>query len=95
MWAVEEAIGIWSVTHVSPATVVARVPRGVLQGARLAEMRQLVRAALPADSAAATARIGELLHERDTEQRVLRDVLQSIQESGTGELGAQDASQAP
>ncbi len=36
VWAVEEAIGIWSVTHVSPATVVARVPRGVLQGARLA-----------------------------------------------------------
>ncbi|MFF8732083.1 helix-turn-helix transcriptional regulator [Streptomyces sp. NPDC015171] len=91
VWAAEEAIGIWSVTHVSPATVIARVPRAVLQGARLVEMRQLVRAALPADSAAATARIGELLQERDTEQRVLRDVLQLIEESDTGQLGSAQA----
>ena len=93
VWAVEEAIGCWSVTHISPATVIARVPKGVLQGACIAEMHQLIRAALPADSAAATARIGEILDERDTEQRMLRDVLHAIQESGTGEPGVRDADQ--
>ncbi|OXY93478.1 transcriptional regulator [Streptomyces diastatochromogenes] len=79
VWAVEEAIGCWSVTHVSPATVIARVPRATLADARLVEMRQLVRAALPADPSAAAVRIGQLLDERDTEQRVLRDVLDAIQ----------------
>ncbi|MEV8597799.1 hypothetical protein [Streptomyces sp. NPDC052012] len=48
-------------------------------------MRQLVRAALPADPSAASVRIGQLLDERDTEQRVLRDVLQQLQE-GNAEL---------
>ncbi|HET6859309.1 MAG TPA: helix-turn-helix transcriptional regulator [Streptomyces sp.] len=91
VWAVEEAIGCWSVTHVSPATVIARVPRGILEGDCLAEMRQLVRAALPADTAAATARVGQLLDERDIEQRVLRDVLNTIQEGGTGEPDVREA----
>nr|WTB33782.1 helix-turn-helix domain-containing protein [Streptomyces sp. NBC_00830] len=60
-----------------------------------AEMHQLVRATLPADTAAATARIGELLDEHDTEQRVLRDVLHAIQKSDTGEPGVRDAGQEP
>lgn len=80
VWATEETTGCWSVTHVSPATVIARVPRHAVEGACLLEMRQLVRAALPADPAAASVRIGQLLDERDTEQRVLRDVLQQVQE---------------
>jgi transcriptional regulator with XRE-family HTH domain len=86
VWAVEEAIGCWSVTHVSPTTVIARVPRNTLEGTCLVEMRQLVRTALPADTAAATTRIGQLLDDSDTERRVLRDVLHAIQESGAGEL---------
>ncbi|MER0445716.1 helix-turn-helix transcriptional regulator [Streptomyces sp. Edi4] len=93
VWAMEEATGCWSVTHVSPATVIARVPRQALEGACLAEMHQLVRAALPADPAAATARIGQLLHERDTEQRVLRDVLQEIKQSDTGEPDVRETGQ--
>ncbi|MEV5877988.1 helix-turn-helix transcriptional regulator [Streptomyces sp. NPDC052101] len=84
VWAVEETAGCWAVTHVSPATVIARVPRDTLEGACLAEMRQLVRAALPADPSAATARIGQLLDERNIEQRVLHDVLHAIQQSDTG-----------
>ncbi|QES27240.1 helix-turn-helix domain-containing protein [Streptomyces venezuelae] len=82
VWAVEEAAGIWSVTHVRPATVIARVPREAIHGACLAEVLQLVRVALPADAAAATARIGQLLEERDTEQRVLREVLNKIKNDG-------------
>lgn len=78
VWAVEEAAGIWSVTHVRPATVIARVPRGAVHGACLDEVLQLVRAALPTEADAATARIGQLLEERDTEQRVLREVLNKI-----------------
>ncbi|MCA1222292.1 helix-turn-helix transcriptional regulator [Streptomyces sp. 8L] len=87
VWAVEEGVGCWSVTHVSPATVIARVPSGALEGELLTEMRHLVRATLPADTTAATARIAELLNERDTEQRVLRDLLHTIQRSGPSEDG--------
>ncbi|MFD7016623.1 helix-turn-helix domain-containing protein [Streptomyces sp. NPDC059928] len=84
VWAVEEAVGCWSVTHVRPATVIARVPREAMQGACRAEVLQLVRAALPAEADAATARIGQLLEERDTEQHVLREVLNEIENDNGG-----------
>ncbi|MFF2506292.1 helix-turn-helix transcriptional regulator [Streptomyces sp. NPDC058067] len=93
VWAVEEAVGCWSVTHVRPAAVIARVPREAVQGACLAEVLQLVRAALPAEADAATARIGQLLEERDTEQRVLREVLNTIQNDATGGPAAREADQ--
>ncbi|MFJ8308549.1 MULTISPECIES: helix-turn-helix transcriptional regulator [unclassified Streptomyces] len=95
VWAAEETPGCWSVTHVSPATVIARVPRDSVQGDCLREMRQLVRAALPTDTAAAAARIGQLLEERDIEQRVLREVLNAIEGSGTGEPKSRETSQEP
>ncbi|MFJ4918491.1 helix-turn-helix transcriptional regulator [Streptomyces sp. NPDC088725] len=95
VWAVEEAIGCWSVTHVSPAAVISRVPSSGQDDSYLSEMRQLVRATLPADPAEATVRIGQLLDERDTEQRVLRDVLHAIQESDTGEPDAREVGQEP
>ncbi|WP_434595877.1 helix-turn-helix transcriptional regulator [Streptomyces sp. A5-4] len=95
VWAVEEAVGCWSVTHVSPATVIARMPRSALKGTCLAEMHQLVRTALPADTTAATVRIGQLLDERDTEQSVLREVLHAIQASDTDVPDAREASQVP
>ncbi|SBT96002.1 Helix-turn-helix domain-containing protein [Streptomyces sp. DI166] len=82
VWAVEEAVGCWSVTHVRPATVIARVPRNAVHGECRAEVLQLVRAALPTEADAATARIGQLLEERDTEQRVLREVLNMIEKRG-------------
>ncbi|WP_432012734.1 helix-turn-helix transcriptional regulator [Streptomyces cucumeris] len=85
VWAVEEAIGCWSVTCVSPTTVIARVSKDALRGACLTEMHHLVRAALPADAEAAAARIGDLLAERDAEQRVLRNVLHTLRERGTVE----------
>ncbi|MFJ2812173.1 helix-turn-helix transcriptional regulator [Streptomyces sp. NPDC087294] len=81
VWAVKEAAGTWSVTHVSPATVIARTAQSVgatEDGACLEEVRQLVRAALPTDPSAAAARIGQILDERETEIGVLRDVLHSI-----------------
>ncbi|MFE0680616.1 helix-turn-helix transcriptional regulator [Streptomyces sp. NPDC058961] len=79
VWAVEEVAGSWSVTHVRPATVIARIPRDAVAGACLPELLHLVRAALPAQDDAATARIAQLLEERDTEKRVLREVLQRIE----------------
>ncbi|MGW2858313.1 helix-turn-helix transcriptional regulator [Streptomyces sp. NPDC001205] len=85
VWAVEEMADCWSVTHVSPTTVIARIPREVMQGERLAEVHQLVRAALPAEADAATARIGQLLEQRDTEQRVLREVLNMIEDGDSGD----------
>lgn len=93
VWAVEEVVGCWSVTHVRPATVIARVPREAVHGACLAEVLQLVRAALPAEADAATARIGRLLEERDTEQRVLREVLNTIQNDATGGPAARETDQ--
>ena len=93
VWAVEEATGCWSVTHVSPATVIARVPWDAVRGTCLAEMHQLVRAALPAGAEAAAERIGQLLDERATEQRVLRDVLGTLRESDTGEPASLGAGQ--
>ncbi|MFD7862227.1 helix-turn-helix domain-containing protein [Streptomyces sp. NPDC059783] len=89
VWAVEEAAGCWSVTHVRPAVVIARVPREAIQGTCRDEMLQLVRAALPADAAAATTRIGQLLEERDTEQGVLREVLNKIENDDDGGAAAQ------
>ncbi|MGW4441993.1 helix-turn-helix transcriptional regulator [Streptomyces sp. NPDC004682] len=86
VWAMEEATGCWAVTHVSPATVIARVPKGASQGPCLTEIHQLVRAALPADPAAAAQRIHQLLGERDREQQVLRDVLDTVH----GSPGASD-----
>ncbi|MFE7889236.1 helix-turn-helix domain-containing protein [Streptomyces sp. NPDC057412] len=93
VWAVEEAVGCWSVTHVRPATVIARVSREAVQGACRAELLQLVRAALPADADAATARIGQLLEERDTEQRVLREVLNKIENDDNGGSAARETGQ--
>ncbi|MEU6245696.1 helix-turn-helix transcriptional regulator [Streptomyces sp. NPDC047024] len=81
VWAAEEATRCWAVTHVSPATVIARIPKGASEGPCLAEIHHLVRAALPADPTAATTRIQQLLDERDREQRVLRDVLDAVQAS--------------
>ncbi|MGW4289611.1 MmyB family transcriptional regulator [Streptomyces sp. NPDC004673] len=78
VWAVEEATGCWAVTHVSPATVITRVPKSALGGPCLPETHHLVRAALPADPEAATRRIQQLLEERDSEQRVLREVLDAM-----------------
>ncbi|SCK61547.1 MULTISPECIES: helix-turn-helix transcriptional regulator [unclassified Streptomyces] len=95
VWAVEETAGCWSVTHVSPATVIARVPREAVHGACLDEILQLVRAALPAEADAAAARIGELLEERDTEQRVLREVLHMIEGRDCGERDTREAGQEP
>lgn len=89
LWAVEEMADCWSVTHVSPTTVLARIPREAVQGESLAEVLQLVRAALPAEADAATVRIGQLLEQRDTEQRVLRQVLNMIEGGGSGESGVQ------
>ena len=89
VWAVEEMAGCWSVTHVSPTTVIARIPREAMRGACLAEVFQLVRAALPAEADAATARIGQLLEQRDTEQRVLRQVLHMIESGDSGESNVQ------
>ncbi|MFG3282051.1 helix-turn-helix transcriptional regulator [Streptomyces sp. NPDC048111] len=77
-WAVEESAGQWGVTEVAPRTLIARVPRDVLSGVRLKEMKQLVRMSLPAAPRAAAARIEALLRERDIEQRVLRDVLAEL-----------------
>ncbi|MEU8482322.1 helix-turn-helix transcriptional regulator [Streptomyces sp. NPDC048641] len=90
VWAVEEAVGCWSVTHVRPATVIARVSREAVHGACLAEVLQLVRAALPAEADAATARIRQLLEERDTEQRVLREVLNKIENDDDGGSAARE-----
>lgn len=74
IWAVEEAAGLWSVTRVSPATVIARVPRDAITDECLSELHRLVRVALPTDEGAAMSRITQLLHDRATEQRVLREV---------------------
>ncbi|KPC62615.1 helix-turn-helix transcriptional regulator [Streptomyces chattanoogensis] len=87
VWAVEESPGYWGVTEVSPLTVIARVPWEALEGECFAEMKRLVRLALPAEPEAAAARIGELIGERDVEQRVLRAVL--------GELWADGAPSKP
>ncbi|MFI6012469.1 helix-turn-helix transcriptional regulator [Streptomyces sp. NPDC051243] len=91
VWAVEEAVGCWSVTHVSPATVLARVSREAVHGAGRAEMLPLVRAALPAEADAAATRIGQLLEERENEQRVLREVLTMLDadEPNTRQAGQQ------
>ncbi|MEU9068929.1 helix-turn-helix transcriptional regulator [Streptomyces sp. NPDC048306] len=93
IWAVEEVVGCWSVTYVQPATVIARVPREDVQGACLAEVLRLVRAALPASADAAVARIGRLLDDRATEQRVLREVLRLIENGDHGQTAAGDADQ--
>ncbi|MET8683636.1 helix-turn-helix transcriptional regulator [Streptomyces sp. NPDC004732] len=89
VWAVEEAVGYWSVTHVRPATVIARVPREAVHGPCRTEVLQLVRSALPTDADAATTRIGQLLEERDTEQQVLREVLNKIENGDAGGAAAQ------
>jgi transcriptional regulator with XRE-family HTH domain len=82
VWATEEALDVWSVTHVSPATVTALVPKdAVNRAACRAELRHLIRAGLPAEADSATARIGQLLEANGTERDVLREVLQDIQES--------------
>ncbi|MEV8128652.1 helix-turn-helix transcriptional regulator [Streptomyces sp. NPDC085944] len=93
IWAVEEVVGCWSVTYVQPATVIARVPREAVHGACLAEVLRLVRAALPAGADAAAARIGRLLDDRATEQRVLREVLRLIEAGDHGETAAGDTDQ--
>ncbi|WP_327352787.1 helix-turn-helix domain-containing protein [Streptomyces sp. NBC_01304] len=91
VWAVEEVVGCWSVTYMQPATVIARVPRDAVHGACLAEVLQLVRAALPAEADAAIARIAQLLEERDTEQRVLREVLNTIENDVSGQPVVREA----
>lgn len=77
-WAVEESAGRWGVTEVAPTTVIARIPREHLTDGRLSEMKQLIRLELPKEPEAAATRIGQLLGERDVEQRVLREILQEL-----------------
>ncbi|WP_232626993.1 helix-turn-helix transcriptional regulator [Streptomyces alfalfae] len=85
VWAVKEAPGSWSVTQVTPATVVAGIPRDVMLGGCLPEVLQLVRAAMPTQDEAAAARVKQLLHERTVEQQLLQKVLHMIEGVGTGE----------
>ncbi|MFI0743288.1 helix-turn-helix transcriptional regulator [Streptomyces sp. NPDC021100] len=77
VWAVEEAPGEWGVTQVSPATVIARVPRMMSAEAR-AEMKMLTRIALPAPREAAASRVEQLLGELDEEQRLLLEIQQEL-----------------
>lgn len=78
VWAVEETSGRWGVTQVAPLTVIARVPRDGLTGECRAEMKRLVRLALPLEPDAAAARIEQLLGERDVEQSILREILTEL-----------------
>ncbi|WP_420036091.1 helix-turn-helix domain-containing protein [Streptomyces sp. cg28] len=79
IWAAEETAGLWSVTRVSPSTVVARVPRAAITDDVLSELLALVRIALPAEDDAALSRVALLLDERATEQRILHEVRDMIQ----------------
>ncbi|MFD8117832.1 helix-turn-helix transcriptional regulator [Streptomyces microflavus] len=92
VWAVEESPGRWTCTHVSPVTVVARVPRDAVHGECLAEMLLLVRTGLPAEADAAIVRLGQLIRERDTERRVLREVLNMMEQ---GQCGIPKGGQIP
>jgi transcriptional regulator with XRE-family HTH domain len=95
VWAAEEAGGGWAITHVSPVTVIRRVPKNRLEGACLTEMRQLVRAALPPDPSEATARLGKLLDEQDAEHSLFLDVLHAIQTDQDDLPNRRDAAQDP
>ncbi|MFJ4478708.1 hypothetical protein ACIQVR_29980 [Streptomyces xanthochromogenes] len=81
-----ESAGQWGVTEVAPITMIARVARDRLSGARLKEMKQLVRLGLPADPRAAAARVEQLLNAHDVEQRVLRDILAELPLQGSDPL---------
>ncbi|WP_372404592.1 helix-turn-helix transcriptional regulator [Streptomyces luteireticuli] len=78
VWAVEEAPGEWGVTQVSPATVIARVPRGALPAEARAELKALTRIALPGPGEDAAARIEQLLGELDEEQRLLCEIREDL-----------------
>ncbi|MFF3979798.1 helix-turn-helix domain-containing protein [Streptomyces sp. NPDC001828] len=78
VWAVAETPGRWGVTQVAPRTVIARIPRENWVGERRAEMKKLVRLALPLDHDSAVARIAQLLGDRDLEQGILREILAEL-----------------
>ncbi|WP_434096346.1 helix-turn-helix transcriptional regulator [Streptomyces mobaraensis] len=83
VWAVEEVPGEWGVTRVSPATVIARVPRGALSAEARAELKALTRITLPSPGQAAVSRIEQLLTELDEEQRLLREIREDLSEHTT------------
>ncbi|MFF4534292.1 helix-turn-helix transcriptional regulator [Streptomyces sp. NPDC001407] len=83
VWAVEEALGEWGVTQISPDTVIARVPRGALPAEARAEMKTLTRIALPSPREAAASRIEQILGELDEEQRLLREIQEDLSRCGT------------
>ncbi|ANZ14885.1 helix-turn-helix transcriptional regulator [Streptomyces noursei] len=78
IWAIEEAPGAWGASEVAPSTVIARVPRGTLPPEARAEMKQLIRIALPAPRDAADSHIELLLGELDEEQRLLREIQEDL-----------------
>ncbi|PAU48268.1 transcriptional regulator [Streptomyces albireticuli] len=81
VWAVEEAPGEWGVTQVSPATVIARVPR-ILSAEARAEMKMVIGIALPAPREAAASRVKQLLGELDEEQRLLCEIQEELAQNG-------------
>ncbi|MEV5506626.1 helix-turn-helix transcriptional regulator [Streptomyces orinoci] len=90
VWAVEEAPGEWGVTKVSPATVIARVPRGALQAEARAELKALTRLALPGPRDAAASRIEQLLGELHEEQCLLREIQAELSEPDHLRPGCED-----